>query len=216
MMNDVGSLLEAQTAALLRRLEREQESRIQRIRDEAATEAADIVRKARTEARTRLHQAVIDARREDEQALTRRRAALDTQARRRRQATVRELLEQAWEALPATLLARWLDAAAREHWCEAACACARRSLRHLDRVQVEVDPQWLAHVGPLLRGPLAGLTNVETTACAGLGAGLRIRAGDACVDATLAGLLAPRERITSELLAEFDRLVASQPAEPAP
>ena len=64
-MNDVESLLEAQTTALLRRLGREQESRTRHIRDEAGTQAADIVRRARVEARTRVHQAVVDTRRED-------------------------------------------------------------------------------------------------------------------------------------------------------
>jgi hypothetical protein len=39
-----------------------------------------------------------------------------------------------------------------------------------------------------------------------LGAGLRIHAGRACVDATVGGLLASRERIESELLAELERL----------
>jgi hypothetical protein len=215
-MNDVESLLEAQTVALLRRLGREQDSRTRHIRDEAATQAADIVRKARVEARTRVHQAVIDTRREDELALARRRAALDTKARRSRQATLRELLERAWQALPAALQSRWLDATAREHWCDAACASARRSLRHLDRVQVAVDPQWLAHVGPLVRVRLEGPSNVEVTGIEGLGAGLRIRAGDASLDATVAGLLAARERITSELLAEFEHQAAARPMEPAP
>ncbi len=214
-MNDVESLLEAQTVALLRRLGREQESRTRHIRDETAAQSADIVRKARAEARTRVHQAVIDSRREDELALARRRAALDTQARRSRQATIRELLERSWQVLPTALQSRWLDATARERWCDAACAAARRSLRHLDRLQVEVDPQWLAHVGPLVRVRLEGPSNVEVTAAAGLGAGLRIRAGDACLDATLAGLLAARERITSELLAEFERQVEARPLEPA-
>jgi hypothetical protein len=215
-MNDVESLLEAQTVALLRRLGREQESRTRHIRDEAASQSADIVRKARAEARARVHQAVIDSRREDELALARRRAALDTQARRSRQATIRELLERAWQVLPTALQSRWLDATARERWCDAACASARRSLRHLDRLQVEVDPQWLDHVGPLVRVRLEGPSNVEVTAVAGLGAGLLIRAGDACLDATLAGLLAARERITSELLAEFERQVEARPREPAP
>ncbi len=215
-MNDVESLLEAQTVALLRRLGREQESRTRRIRDETAAQAADIVRKARAEARTRVHQAVVDTRREDELALARRRAALDTQARRSRQATIRELLDRAWQALPAALQSRWLDATARERWCDAACVAARRSLRHLDRLQVEVDPQWLAHVGPLVRGQLEATSNVEVSAIEDLGAGLRIRAGDACLDATLAGLLAARERVTSELLAEFEHLVAARPPETAP
>lgn len=212
-MNDVESLLEAQTTALLRRLGREQESRTRHIRDEAATQAADIVRRARVEARTRVHQAVVDTRREDEMALARRRAALDTQARRSRQATLRELLDRAWQALPAALQSRWLDATARERWCDAACVSAISSLRHLDRLQVEVDPQWLAHVGPLVRSRLDGPSKVDVTASAGLGAGLRIRAGDACIDATVAGLLAARERIASELLAEFERQAAARRAE---
>ena len=61
-----------------------------------------------------------------------------------------------------------------------------------------------------------GPSNVEVTAIEGLGAGLRIRAGDACLDATLAGLLAARERITSELLAEFEHQVAARSLEHCP
>jgi hypothetical protein len=129
---------------------------------------------------------------------------------------MRELLDRAWQALPAALQSRWLDQAAREHWCDAACSSARRSLLHLDRLQVEVDPQWLAHVGPLVRSRLEGPSNVEVTALDGLGAGLRIRAGDACIDATLAGLLAARERIASELLAEFEQRAAARREERAP
>jgi len=45
------------------------------------------------------------------------------------------------------------------------------------------------------------------------GAGLRIRRRSACVDATVAGLLASRERVEAELLAEFDRL-REQPGSP--
>jgi hypothetical protein len=49
-------------------------------------------------------------------------------------------------------------------------------------------------------GPVLDIRRV-----AGLGAGLRIRCGRACVDATVPGLLASRERIESELLAEMER-----------
>jgi hypothetical protein len=163
-----------------------------------------------------VHQAVVDTRREDEMALARRRAALDTLARRSRQATLRELLDRAWQALPAALQSRWFDAAARERWCNAACMSASRSLRHLDRLQVEVEPQWLAEVGPLVRSRLEGPAQVDILASDGLGSGLRIRAGDACIDATVAGLLAARERIASELLAEFERQAAARRAERTP
>jgi F0F1-type ATP synthase delta subunit len=83
-------------------------------------------------------------------------------------------------------------------------------------LQAEVDPQWLGHVGPLVRNRLEGPSTIDVTATDGLGAGLRIRAGDACIDATVAGLLAARERIASELLAEFERQAAGRRAERAP
>ena len=126
---------------------------------------------------------------------------------------MRELLDRAWRGLPDALQSRWLDATARERWCDAACVSASRSLRHLDRLQVEVDPQWLAHVGPLVRSRLEGPSKVDILPTDGLGAGLRVRAGDACIDATVAGLLAARERIASELLAEFERQAAARRAE---
>lgn len=216
-MNDVGgSVLDAQTTALLRRLAREQEMRTRRTRDDAATQAADIVRRARSEARARVHQAVLETRRADETTLAQRRAALDTQARRSRQAMLRELLERAWAALPEALRARWQDDRGREQWCRAACSAAQRSLRHLDRLQVELDPQWQAGLGPLLRHSFGSDATVTVTGVAGLGAGLRIRAGDACLDATVAGLLAARSRITAELLAEFERQDAARQAEHSP
>ena len=48
----------------------------------------------------------------------------------------------------------------------------------------------------------------------GLGPGLRIRRGLACVDATITGLLASRERVEAELLAELDTLLAQHGGTP--
>jgi hypothetical protein len=215
-MSAVESVLEAQTTALLRRLAREQETRTRRVRDEAEAQAADVVRRARSEARNRVRQAVLETRRADETTLARRSAALETQARRSQQAILRELLERAWQALPDVLQSRWQDQDRRKRWCAAACAAARRSLRHLDRLQVELDPQWVPQLGPVATRDLAGDSPVNIVAVEGLGAGLRIRAGDACLDATVAGLLAARERIAAELLAELERQGAARGAERQP
>jgi hypothetical protein len=203
-MSAVESVLEAQTTALLRRLAREQETRTRRIRDEAEAQAADLVRRARSEARSRVSQAVLETRRADETTLARRRAEMDTLARRSQQAMLRELLDRSWQALPDALRSRWQDQGSRKRWCAAACAQARRCLRHMDRLQVEIDPQWAPQLDATLLQSLAGDSTVTVAAIDGLGAGLRIRAGDACLDATVAGLLAARERIAAELLAEFD------------
>ncbi len=216
-MSAVESLLEAQTTALLRRLAREQDSRIHRIRDDAALQAADIVRKARAEARARVHQAVLDTRRDDEMTLTRRRAALETGSRLRQQVALRDWLEDAWEALPAALQARWLDPQARERWCVAALQSAARTLLHTDGWQVHVSPRWVADITPLVQRCLAANRSTGTVvADDGISEGVLIRAGCACLDATTAGLLAPRECIAAELLAEFaSRTAPQRTGEPA-
>jgi hypothetical protein len=210
-MNSPQSLLDAQTEALLRRVARERDSRIHRIRDDASLQAQDIMRKARAEARARMHQAVLDTRRGDELTLARRRAALETEARQRTQAALGEWLTDAWRALPAALQACWRDPLARERWCTAALHAAERMLLQADGLQVEVHPRWLPDVEPLVQRHLAAHRHTGIVVPDdGISDGLRIRAGHACVDATSAGLLAPRERIAAELLAEFGRHTTPQ------
>jgi hypothetical protein len=205
------SLLEAQTTALLRRLAREQETRTRRLHDEAEAQSRDILRRARSEARQRVRQAVAESRREDENAIARRRAAIDTRARRARQQTLRQLLDAAWERLPVALAQRWDDAAAREEWVRAACEQALRSLLHLERIRVDVAPAAAPSIEPAARAALQGVATVEFAAVDGLGPGLRIRSADACLDATIPGLLAARDRVAAELLAEFERQLTTDP-----
>lgn len=212
------SVLEAQTEALLRRVAREQESRTRRIRDEAGEQARAIAQRARQEARQRLKQAIDEERRETLRAVADRSAALDTDARRAEQAMLRTLIEATWQRLPQALVARWRDPQAREEWSRAACEFAARSLRVRSQVVVELDAEWaeeaVAHVAALLEQ--LGLGPAEIHPVTALGAGLRIRSGGACVDATAAGLLASRERVESELLAEFDQALAAARVEASP
>ena len=211
-MNDVVSVLQTQTEALLRRVSREQESRELVIRKGAEDQSAAIVVRARQEARARLRQAIDEERRQIERAIGERRAALDTAARRAEQATLRALIERAWERLPHAVAARWQDPVSRERWIAAACACASRSLRPQASYVIEIDADDGAAVAETASASLrtTGLEPVEVRRIAGLGAGLRIRGGSACVDATVAGLLASREQVEAELLAEFDRLLVER------
>ena len=208
-MNDIVSVLQTQTEALLRRVSREQESRELVIRKGAEEQSRAIVVRARQEARARLRQAIDEERRQIERAIGERRAALDTAARRAEQATLRALIERAWERLPHAVSARWQDPASREQWIVAACGCATRSLRPQASYVVEIDADCAAAVFERVQAVLAaaGVEPVAARPVEGLGAGLRIRGGGACVDATVAGLLASRERVEAELLAEFDRLL---------
>lgn len=209
------TVLEAQTVALLRRLSREQEMRTRRARDEAAEQSREIVRRARAEARTRVHEAALETRRDIELAIARRKAAIDTRERRARQAMLRKLLDDAWQRLPVALAGRWSDPEARRAWCRSACAQAADSLLDSGRRTIELDPRWLDELGDVARAALAGTAGaVDVVPVAGLGPGLRIRGGRACVDATVAGLLASRERIAAEAHAEIDQALADAATQP--
>jgi vacuolar-type H+-ATPase subunit E/Vma4 len=208
------TVLEAQTAALLRRLALEQDLQTRRVRDEAADQARDIERRARGEARARVHQAVLETRRDHALAEARHLAAIDTRQRRVRQATLRRLLDEAWQQLPAALEQRWNGDVERAAWCRAACVQAAGRLLHAERTVVELDPRWQETLRNIVTATLEthGRSTPEFVPVSGLGAGIRVRSGHACLDATVAGLLAARERIAAGLLAEFERQLATQAA----
>lgn len=202
------SILQAQTEALLRRVAREQETRSRRTLEAAEEQARAIVTRATEEARARTRLAAQEARAAVERALAERRAALETVARQREQSVLRELMDRGWAGLPAALESAWGDAATRTRWCEAACAVARRTLLGEDGFTVVVDagtpPDALAGIEQCLAGSSAPVV-VETTP--DLGPGLKIVHGLATVDATVAGLLASRERVEAELLSELGTLL---------
>jgi len=201
-------IVQAQMEALLRRVAREQEMLSRRSRDAAEDQSRGIVARAREEARTRTRQAAEEARQSVERALADRRAALETAARQREQTLLRELMDSAWAALPGALAASWQDADRRSEWCETACALARRIVMGEGPFTIEVDAAALPELEESLRRCMPGAgTPPSICATEGLGPGLRIRRGLACVDASVPGLLASRERVEAELLAELDALL---------
>lgn len=201
------SIVQVQMEALLRRVAREQEMLSRRARDAAEEQSRRIVSRAREEARARTRQASEEARMTVERALGDRRAALETAARQREQSLLRELMDTAWAALPGALVAAWQEPAKRHEWCETACALAARIVMGDGPFTIELDAA--APDGPdeiLGRCLSAGGESPTVRRLEGLGPGLRIRRGLACVDATVPGLLASRERVEAELLAELDAL----------
>jgi hypothetical protein len=201
-------IVQAQMEALLRRVAREQEMLSRRSRDAAEEQSRGIVARAREEARARTRQAAEEARQSVERALADRRAALETAARQREQTLLRELLDSAWAALPGALAASWQDPERRDEWCETACALARRIVMGDGPFAIEVDAAAPPGLNESLRRCMPdAATPAAIREVKGLGPGLRIRRGLACVDATVPGLLASRERVEAELLAELDALL---------
>jgi hypothetical protein len=210
-------IVQAQTEALLRLLAREQEILSRRARDAAEAQARGLVARAREEARARTRAAAQEARASIERALRDRRAELDTAARQREQAMLRGLLDEAWRMLPGALASVWRDPAARRGWCEAAAALARRTLLGDGTYAVELDAEAPDDAAQAAVAALqaAGTDSSRLHPVAGLGPGLRIRRGLACVDATVPGLLASRERVEADLLAELDARLAESSGSPA-
>jgi len=208
-MTEPDSIVRAQMEALLRRVAREQETQSRRARDAAEEQARSIVSRAWEEARARLRQAVEEERRDIEHAVADRRAALETANRQREQAVLRELIDEAWRHLPSVLAGSWEQPEARRTWCAAACAVARECLSPNASLSAEIDSAAPEDAGSAIAAALdgPGRPTVELRRIADLGPGLRIRGGLACVDATITGLLASRERIEAELLAELGRLL---------
>ena len=192
-------IVATQTESLLRRVARERDARCRSVLAAADEQAAAMLARARTEARARLRQASTDERRAVEQALAARRAALETVRRQQHRHQLRAALDVAWTSLPEALEAAWGDPATRERWCRTAVAAALAAFVSHGPCTVEVD----AADDDVAAIATAAITDRECAVVRieGLGAGLRLRAGRASLDATTRGLTASRERIEAELLA---------------
>jgi type II secretory pathway pseudopilin PulG len=149
---------------------------------------------------------VTDERRAVEQALAARRAALDTTRRREHRQSMRAALDVAWASLPAALEAAWRDPATRDRWCRAAVAEARAAFVTDGPCTVEFDATAGDDVATIAHGAM-GDRHCTLARVDGLGAGLRLRSGRACLDATTRGLTASRERIEAALLAAILELM---------
>ena len=192
-------IVATQTESLLRRVARERDARCRSVLAAADEQAVALLARARAEARARLRQASTDERRAVEQALAARRAALETVRRQQHRRQLRAALDVAWTSLPEALEAAWNDAATRERWCRAAAEAAREAFVSDGPCTIEIDVDG-DDAAAIAR---SAMTDRDCTPVRvpGLGAGLRLRSGRACLDATARGLTASRERIEAELLA---------------
>jgi hypothetical protein len=207
-MSEAHSVLEAQVDTLLALLEQHRAERCAQLLAQAQERRHAVLREAYAEARLRVREAIRSERRRGASRLEATRAQLETRARQQQHRTALLLLQQGWELLGQAVLQRWTAAPQRRAW---AGALLQQALQVLPRCgwTIEHPPGWdvaecdelhgaiQAHCGnaPQLRG------NDQ------LHAGLRIHAEGACLDGTLEGLLADREAIEAQLLAQLHRLL---------
>ncbi len=206
------SVLDAQVAAMLERVNQHRERRAGEIRAKSATQSLEIVRSARTEARESLHRAVARERARMAQGLRQAEARAELESRRRAQLETRTLLKHMWETVAAVLESRWRNDAQRSEWIHAAVGEAAQLLagqswriEHAPGVSAEDRRRGES------RALAGGARAVEWQLDSQLRAGLRVRSPGACLDATAAGLLAAREEVEAAFLSEYRALDTARP-----
>ena len=139
-----------------------------------------------------------------EVALRQASARAEIEARRLEQRQSRELLGEMWERLAAALERRWASPTLRRAWIDAAMGHAAALLFGREWL-IECASSWSDDERTELteRARERGARDVEWSLEASITAGLKIRATGVCIDATIPGLLAQREVIEGDFLAEY-------------
>jgi hypothetical protein len=209
--------LETQAQALLQRVTDDRDRRCAVLRTAAEAQAKQIVRSARAEARNNVHNAVIQERSRMDLGMRQATARADIEVRRRERQKSRELLEQMWAVIADGLESRWREPALRRAWIDAAMRQAGALLpgrAWCIEMGSDCTEQERGELNDRARGRGAG--TVEYSLHAAVPAGLKIRAGDVCVDATVPALLVQRDAIEAAFLAEYmPVLAASEPKMPS-
>ncbi len=210
-MNAFRGILDLQVNSVLDALRSQQETRCREIESAAARKAEQLLADTRRRMRVRVHRAVTEERRRRETALRESRHRIETASRRRVQEHYRKFLQDAAPLLRAELEQRWRDAETRRSWCEMLLGEAADRLP-ADRWTIEHpgdwsgdDAQWLEQAFAARELPQPAFVEDEDIA-----AGLRVRLGPACLDATLDGLLANRPAVEARLLATWERQLGRQ------
>ena len=198
------SAVDAQAQALLQQVMDDRDRRCASLRAAAESQAKQILRAARAQARSNVHRAVSQERSRMDLALRQAAARADIEARRRQQEKSRELLGQMWAAIAPLVESRWSKPELRRSWIEAVMREAGALIAGRAWL-IEASSEWTDQErGELTdRARRCGAAAVEYSRQAVPAAGLRIRAGNVCVDATVAGLLARRDAIEAAFLAEY-------------
>jgi len=172
---------------------------------QARKEAQRLIREAHRDVRTRMHQTLLDLRNQMRHEIAQADAALETARRQHRARCEFALLKWAEKPLREAFIARWQDARARGAWVNQLVIQARRVLPAVSW-EVLHAPGWPAAEHEQLAAELTRDLGhapifVERT---DIEAGLRLCAKGACLDGTLAGLLADRDTVHGRLLADLE------------
>jgi hypothetical protein len=203
-MMEFESIVDVQMSAMLEGIEKDLAQRREAILQAAAEQARTRLREARRQARQRMASTIAEEKDLWYSSLGRASASLASRLRRKQQEFDREQLQTGEEKLRSALQARWDDAGARREWSETLLEDARALLppgHWIIEYPASLDE---AEAAELLALSSPELT-VELAPTNDLDAGFRLVAGEARLDMSIDGLLALKEEIAGELLAEIRR-----------
>ena len=190
---------------LLEVVERNRDERCEALLREAREQARQLIRHAHRDARKHMHRNVQSAREDTRQRLAAAEAQRQTRERLHRQDADRALLKRAWLPLNKQLLQRWQQAETRRQWIDMLVRQATANLIATPwRIEHPIDWPEAERVELLARLVKTSSVVPEFSARTDITAGLRICAGEACVDGTRRGLLRARSRIEGIMLAELN------------
>lgn len=205
-MKTFRGILDLQVDSMLGALKVQQDRRCREIEGAANRKAEQLLAESRDRVRSRLHKAVVEERQRRETALLDARHRIETAERRKIQRHYRKFLHDASPMLGAELERRWRDDASRRSWCEMVIAEAADRLSG-GAWTVEHPGGWSGDDTTWLEQAFAvrGLPQPALREDASIAAGLRIRLGPACLDATIDGLMADIAAVEGQLLAAWER-----------
>ncbi len=205
-MNTFEGILDLQVRSVIDALRGQQQRRCREIEIDASRKAEHLLADSRRRMRERVHTAVVEERQRRETALLDCRHRIETAKRRRVQQYYQEFLREAMPLLKEQLRERWRDTEMRRAWCEMLIGEAADGLP-LAAWTVEYPDGWSVDDTRWLQQAFTarGLPKPELRQDTGIVAGLRVRLGAACLDATLDGLSAKLHAVEARLLAAWER-----------
>lgn len=187
--------------ALIEKIQKDAAEEVARVLAVANEQAEAITREARRKATLQVHEAVKGLRDREEREMAQEAARFETERRQRRQGEEKEALAEGLTHLEAALTALWKEKDSRGLWCRnvLAVACQRLPVKEWWlEYPATLPPEELAN----LAGEILAHTDIEPecTVGNGLDAGVRIHSGTACVDGSIAAVLADAQRNSAEFL----------------
>jgi len=204
-VNQADTEIDTRLQNLLDVVQHNRDERCEALLGEAREQAQQLIKKAYKDARRRLHLKIQSTREDARQRLAAAESQRQTRARLHRQNADRALLERAWEPLNKQLLHYWQEADTRRQWIDNLIEQAAENL--VSRPwRIEHPADWPDAERTELLAKLVKTSGSvpEFSSQTRIKAGLRICAGDACVDGTRCGLLRSRSRIEGIMLAKLN------------